>query len=98
MTEFNKYNLYSMQYGQSVTKQDEVDTLVESVKLTKDYYELKEFLVSKFGEFNGKKWVDYDELHKSVYLNHDGENIEFCALKNDTQYFGKGFKLISKNN
>jgi len=98
MTEFNQYNLYSMHYAQNMTKQDEVDTLVESVKLTRGYTELKDLLMSHFGEFDGEKWVDYDELHKSVYLNHDGENIEFCALKNDTQYFGKGFRLISKNN
>ena len=92
--QYNAYDIYSVQNKLISASLDEVDTLVKGVQFTKGYDELKTYLEEHFDSFAGEKWVDYDDLNKSVYMKIEENNIEFCALKNDEQYYGKGFKII----
>ena len=93
--QFNQFNLYSMNAGGFNTAQtDFVDSCMQELRTMNEYDEVKNYLTDKFGELDGEKWLEYPELKKSVYIVVDNEKVEFCALKNERQYFGKGWKLI----
>ena len=95
MSEFNKFSLYSMNVTQQAPSLDKVDELVSDVRKINEYFELKDYIEQHFGTFEGVKFVDYDDIEKRVYLKLEENVAEFCALKNDKQYFGKGLKWIS---
>lgn len=94
--EFNKYNLYSMNgtFG-SFSKVDEIDQYIEELKVIDEYSEVKDFIEKKFGEIHSPEFKEYPELGKMVTIVLDDEKVEFCALKNNKQYYGKGWRLIS---
>ena len=93
--EYNKYNLYSMNFESSnLSQKDEVDACIQDISDMNVYEDLRAYLVEHFGDFNGEKWVDYPKLHKHVFLRLEEDKIEICVLKNEQQYFGKGWKLI----
>ena len=96
--QFNQFNLYSMNAGGKfeMPKDDAVDTCINEVRGMNVYDEIKSYLTERFGDFSGEKWVEYPELHKQMYLKIEGDIIEVCALKNEQQYFGQGWKLINK--
>lgn len=91
--EFNKYNKYSYSYNKNTNALDSVDELKQDLLRMTEYDDVKNFITHKFGEFEGEKWVQYPELGKQVYLCLNSEKIEFCALKDKKQYFGRGWKL-----
>ena len=95
MSEFNKYSLYSMNVTQQAPSLDKVDELVSDVRKINEYFELKDYIEGHFGTFEGVKFVDYGDIEKKVYLKLEENVAEFCALKNNKQYFGKGLKWIS---
>ena len=98
LMDFNQYSLYSLNAKcESHNTSDKVDIFIDSIKFIDEFDDVKNVIVDKFGEFKGDKWIDYDELHKNIYLKLKDDIIEVCALKNDKQYFGKGWKLISSN-
>lgn len=93
--QFNTFNLYSMNSGMNnIRSKDEIDTCIDSLVKMNEYNEVKEFLSEKFGNIENEKWFEYSDLKKAVYIKNDDNVIEFCALKNEKQYFGKGWKLI----
>ena len=96
--EFNQYNLYAMYASgkNDMPKTDEVDAFVKSVRVIEDYDDIKNAIIEKFGNFKGEKWVDYPNLQKRLYLLIENDRIEVCAIKNDNQYFGQGWKLIEQ--
>lgn len=92
--QFNKYNMYSYNAGMAqVQRLDEVDICKQDLLRMTEYEDVKNFLTRKFGEFEGQKWVEYPDLNKHVYLYIDDKKVEFCALKNEEQYFGRGWVL-----
>ena len=94
--QFDQYHLYGLCMGSNVVQQiDKVDSYIQEVRDMTFYEDLKSSLVSHFGEFSGIKWVEYPELKKDLYLLLEEDKIEICALKNDIQYFGRGWKLIA---
>ena len=96
--EFNKYSMYSIgtQYS-SVSKTDEVDDYIAELRDLDEYEDAKKFVQDHFGTVEGVKFFEFPELSKSVSVVLDEEKVEICALKNNRQYYGKGWKLISKN-
>ncbi len=98
--EFNKFNMYAYNMGAGGIAQalDEVDICRQDLMRMTEYEDVKNFITRKFGEFEGKKWVKYPELNKHVYLYKDDEKVEFCALKNKKQYWGRGWKLEEVTN
>ena len=93
--EFNQYNLYAM--NADITKTDKVDNYKKDLMLIHEYDEAKNFIIKHFGSVEGAKWVDYPELDKKVYIFLNDEKVEFCALKDKKQYWGKGWKLVSSD-
>ena len=92
--EFNQFNMYA--YNAEVSKAqkiDEVDECRHELLRMTEYDDVKNFLQRKFGEFKGEKWVTYQELNKLVYLYNDEEKVEFCAIKDGEQYWGRGWRL-----
>jgi len=95
--QFNQYDLYS--YSANIAKYsalDEVDNCKQELLRITEYDAVKDFLSQKFGNFCGQKWINYPELGKQVYLYLDEEKVEFCALKDKKQYWGKGWMLVVK--
>ena len=94
--QFNKYNRYSLNYDiNSMSKIDEVDSCIQDVRNMNIYEDIRSYLTERFGEFSGDKWVDFPDLHKELFLRIEDDKIEVCALKNNNQYFGQGWKLIT---
>ena len=93
--QFNQYSLYSLNFQNNISNHmDEVDVCIQEVRDMTLYEDIKSYLTEHFGNFSGEKWVEYPELHKDLFLRLDKDKIEVCALKNDNQYFGRGWKLI----
>ena len=94
-----QFRLYSMNAGMAVRPlQDIVDGYMQELIDIDEFDSVKDFVSDKFGDINGEKWLDYPDLHKEVYLLVEDCKIEFCALKNEKQYFGKGWKIVNQNN
>ena len=93
--ELNRFNMYAYNMGAGGTAQalDEVDVCRQDLMRMTEYEDVKNFITRKFGDFEGKKWVNFPELNKHVYLYKDDEKVEFCALKDKKQYWGRGWKL-----
>ena len=93
---FNPYNIYSINAGIKTEVRDQIDTCINEIKDFCEYDEIKNYLEENFGNIQGEKWIHYEELHKNLYLRVESDRIEVCALKNEQQYFGKGWKLLNK--
>ena len=92
--QFNQYNMYSYNANIQQSKVlDEVDIIKQDLLRMTEYEDVKNFIINKYGEFEGDKWVKFPELNKMVYLYLDSEKVEFCALKDKKQYWGRGWKL-----
>lgn len=94
MMQFNQYNLYS--YNANIAQSsilDEVDNCKQELLRITEYDAVKDFLTTKFGKFEGEKWVEYPDISKYVYLYIDEEKVEFCAIKDNKQYWGRGWRL-----
>ena len=92
--EFNQYNMYAYAAEQSRSSAlDEVDEFRQNLLRMTEYDDVRNFITNKYGEFEGKKWIKYPKLHKKVYLYLDDEKIEFCALKDKKQYWGRRWRL-----
>ena len=92
--QFNQYNLYS--YNANISQcntLDEVDICKQELLRITEYDAVKDFLIRKFGNFEGKKWINFPKVGKQVYLYLDEEKVEFCALKDKKQYWGRGWIL-----
>lgn len=92
MTEFNKFSMYSR--GFETLTGSEVDTIdrhIDFLKQKDNYDEVKKYLSANFGYFEGGKWFEYPDLHKSLYIFMDDNKLEFCAQKNHKDYYGKGW-------
>ena len=97
--QFNQFNLYSYNANiAQINTLDEVDNCKQELLRITEYDAVKDFLTQKFGNFSGQKWINYPELSKQVYLYLDEEKVEFCALKDKKQYWGRGWKLEEINN
>ena len=98
MSEFNKFSLYSMNYGATLEKEkDQVDKHIEFLKLEDDYEKVQAYLQDHFGDLSNEKWVEFEDIHKSCYLSAKDCKIEFCAQKNHRDYFGKGWIKIQND-
>ena len=75
-------------------KADEVDNYINQIKDFEEYNENKDFIREHFGNIHGEKQQEYKDLGKQIYLLVEDDRIEFCAIKNNFQYFGKGWKLL----
>ena len=96
--QFNMYNMYSYIIGSSQTEAlDEVDACRLDLSRMTEYDDVKNFLIHKFGEIDGEHWIGYPELNKKVYIYIDDTKVEYCALKNNTQYWGRGWRLEEVN-
>ena len=97
MAELNKFQFYSYNGNSSLQKQkDEVDQHVEFLNSCDNYDEVRNYLVSHFGDIKGERWVEIDSCKKECYLNFEDSKIEFCCLKNHKQYYGKGWLKLNK--
>lgn len=97
MTEFNKYSMYGLGYqGADMTQKDKVDRMVDEIININMYDEIQDFIKKNFGDVDGSKWFEYQELKKSVYVLNEEDKIEICMLKNNKQYYGKGWKQIGE--
>ena len=93
--EFNKFNIYTYNANVGQSKiLDEVDIYKQDLMRMTEYEDVKNFLLNKFGDFEGKKLINYPELNKHIYLYLDDTKVEFCALQNKKQYFGRGWMLV----
>ena len=98
MAEINKYGMYNMSFSNSgMGEKDKIDKWVEELTKTDSLDAVRSFVSSNFGNIEGENWFDYPDLNKKVYVLVDEEKVEVCALKNDKQYFGKGWKLIKED-
>ena len=98
MAELNKFSLYNFGIqGATMSTKDKVDRWVEDMIDLHDYNEVKDFVQRNFGNVDGIQWFDYPELSKKVYVLNEPEKIEICTLKNDKQYYGKGWKYIQRD-
>ena len=97
MTEFNKFNLYSLGY-ENIKKpeKDEIDKHIEYLTEENNYDNAKKYLIEHFGAFDNEKWFEFPNLDKSCYLLINEERVEFCAQKNHKQYYGKGWLKIKE--
>ena len=92
MTEFNMYNLYNFQNNCSeLFKQDEVDLILDKFKTLQDLDEVRATVEETFHISQGIEWFEYPN-DKKVSVVIDENKIEICALKNDKQIYGKGWK------
>ena len=96
--EFNKYSLYTLNSDIDISPaKDKVDGFIDELVKIDEYSVVKSYLDEKFGTPNSEEnWYEYDDLNKSVYIKENDEVIEFCALKGENQYFGKGWKRIGQ--
>ena len=95
MAEFNKFSMYNLAYqGAGMSTKDKVDKMVDEVIDLHDYNEVKNYVLKNFGEVNGSEWFDYPEINKKVYVLNQDEKVEICMLKNNKQFYGKGWKKI----
>ena len=92
----NKYGLYSLNAGM-VDKRDFVDDYVSDLTKLREYSDVKEFLISKFGDISGEHWFEYPEIDKKIFVFLDETRAEFCALNHNRHYYGQGWKLIENN-
>ena len=97
MALLNNYNLYAYNLNNSLSTTDEVEKHIEFLKGCDDYEEVKSYLEKHFGEIDGEQWVDFEKCHKECYLNFEDGKIEFCSLKNNKQYYGKGWIKIQND-
>ena len=98
MSEFNKFSLYSMNYGATLEKEkDQVDKHIDYLKTEDNYEKVLSYLQTHFGKFENAKWFDFEDINKSCYLLIEDGKIEFCSLKNHKQYYGKGWIKIKND-
>lgn len=94
MAELNKYSIYNMGFcGANMSAKDKIDTMVDEIIDLHAYDEVKNFVEKNFGNIQGEQWFDYPELNKKIYLLNEDKKVEICMLKNDKQYYGKGWKF-----
>ena len=95
MTEFNKYSMYGLGFqGAGMSQKDKVDRMVDEIIDIDAYNEVQDFIKKNFGDVEGEKWFEYPEFKKLVYVLNEEDKIEICMLKNNEQYYGKGWKPI----
>ena len=96
MAEFNKFSMYNLAYqGAGMSTKDEVDKMVDEIIDLHMYEDVKNFVAKNFGDVQGIQWFDYPELNKKVYVLNEAEKVEICMLKNNKQFYGKGWKHIN---
>ena len=94
MTELNKFNLYNFNNNYSeLYKQDEVDIILEKFKPMQEIDEVRSLVEETFKISNGVEWFEYPN-NKRISVVIDKEKIEICAIKNNKQFYGKGWKKI----
>lgn len=93
--QFNQYSLYSMAFNQE-KKDDIVDSCLKDLRDLSRYEEVRKYVESKFGNIDGEKLIEYDDINKQIHIVLDDERVEVCAAKDWTQYYGKGWLLVSK--
>ena len=92
--EFNQYKMYSYNADSAKTQVlDEVDSCRQELMRMTEYDDVKNYLLNKFGEFEGKKWVKSSDNNKSIYMYIDNVQINFAALKDKQQYWGRSWIL-----
>ena len=91
--QLNQFSIYGYNCTSESQILDEVDAFKQDLMRMTEYDDVKNFLISKYGEFEGEKWVTYPKLNKHVYLYLDKEAVKFCALENKKQYWGRGWFL-----
>ena len=99
MAEFNKFNMYSLgAQGATQLTKDKVDQWVDKIIDMDMYKEVKDFIHDNFGDIDGIQWFEYPELKKKVFVRNEPNKVEICMLKNDKQYYGKGWIPLNKDN
>lgn len=91
--QFNQFSLYAMQTG-CVEVIDKVDQYIRGIDTINEYSLVKDYIETRFGEFDGWKQFDYPELEKQIAITVDEKEITFCAAKNYKQYYGTSWKLV----
>ena len=94
MSLLNQFSIYSMAHTQERVK-DVVDTYLDELNSFKRYEDVKKYLDEKFGDIDHEKLIEYDDINKQIHIVVDDKRIEICAGKNWSQYYGKGWLLIS---
>ena len=97
MVLLNKYNMYTMQMGYAPAI-DDVDMLIRGIDTINEYDLVKDYIESRFGEFECRKQFDYPELNKQIAITVSEKEIKFCAAKDYKQYYGTYWKIKDNNN
>ena len=90
--QLNQFNLYAIQMGQAQVI-DEVDQLIRGIDTINEYDLVKDYIETRFGEFEGRKQFDYPKENKQIAITIDEKEITFCVAKDYKQYYGTSWKL-----
>lgn len=91
MVQINPYDLmYKQQNETQPKKQDKIDKHIEFLNGCDNLEEAKEYILANI-ELSENGWVNFPELNKDLYIVIEDNKVEFCALKNKEQYYGKGW-------
>jgi hypothetical protein len=92
MATLNSYSLYQLNgTNQLSSKKDQVDTIVDEILNINELNEIKDYVSKHFGEIEGSKWFEYPALNKMIYVLNDENRVEICMLRDERQYYGKGW-------
>ena len=95
MAEFNQFSMYGKNFQSAeMLHKDRVDTMIDEIRSINMYNEIQDFVKKNFGEVNGVQWFEYPELNKFIYVLNEDKKIEICMVKNNKQYYGKGWKPV----
>lgn len=91
MAEINPYDLmYKNQLTSTPKEKDIIDKHIEFLNSCNYLHEAKDYIMNNF-TLSEDGYIQFPELNKEVYIHIDDAKVEFCALKNHKQYFGKGW-------
>ena len=91
MAQLNPYDLmYRRQTETQPKEKDEIDKHIDFFNSCDGLKDAKEYILEHF-ELSANGWISYPELNKELYIIIEENKVEFCALKNHTQYYGKGW-------
>lgn len=96
MSTIDQFSLYS-KANEIITspQEDEVDKHINTIKNLKEYEDVVNYVKENFGEISEDTVFNYEELNKQISIVTREDCIEICARKDENQYFGQGWKLVT---
>ena len=88
----NNTALYAMQVNQFQFI-DDVDNYIRDIDNIDEYHIVKDYISTRFGQFEGWKQFDYPELNKQIAITINEKEITFCVAKSYKQYYGTSWSL-----